>query len=279
MEAVRVRMLAVTAATVVVVASCGVPAGRAGSVVTPSASTPAGSVAEITPDANVVGGAAPVAPDPRVGAVFPGGGAADSVHTCSAAVLDSSTGDLILTAAHCVADGIGTTFIPGFHGGTDASWRITAVYLDPRWVASQDPHADFAIARVRHDAAADTGSVQSSAGGGLTVGSTPPVGTSVMVTGYPMGSGGNPLGCRGVTGLSDAGYPSLPCIGLTDGFSGAPWTVGSTEIGLIGGPDGGGCDDNLSFSPRFDDSVLELLARAEAGGAGDSAPSAYDSGC
>lgn len=279
MQAVRVRMLAVTAATVIVVASCGVPAGRAGSVATPSGSTPAGPVAKITPEANAVGGAAPVAPDPRVGAVFLGGGTAGSVHTCSAAVLDSSTGDLILTAAHCVADGIGTTFIPGFHDGNDDIWRITTVYLDPRWVASQDPHADFAIARVRHDTAAGTGSVQSSADGGLTLGSTPPAGTSVMVTGYPMGTGGDPLGCRGVTGLSDDGYPSLPCIGLTDGFSGAPWVVGSTEIGLIGGPDGGGCDDDLSFSPRFDDSVLELLARAEAGGAGDSAPSAYDSDC
>ncbi|WP_036418513.1 serine protease [Mycobacterium sp. 155] len=279
MQAVRVRMLAVTAATVIVVASCGAPAGRAGSVTTPSASTSAGSVAKVTPEADAVEGAAPVAPNPRVGAVFLGGGTADSVHTCSAAVLDSSTSDLILTAAHCVADSIGATFIPGFHDGNDDIWRITTVYLDPRWVASQDPHADFAIARVRHDAAADTGSVQSSAGGGLTLGSTPPAGTSVMVTGYPMGSGGDPLGCRGVTGLSDDGYPSLPCIGLTDGFSGAPWVVGSTVIGLIGGPDGGGCDDDLSFSPRFDNSVLELLARAEAGGAGDSAPSTYDSDC
>jgi hypothetical protein len=214
-----------------------------------------------------------------VGAVFLGGGSGESVHTCSAAVLDSSTGDLILTAAHCVADGVGTTFIPGFHDGVDDTWRITAVYLDPRWVASQDPHADFAIARVRHDAGAGGGSVQTLASGGLTLGSAPTPGTSVMVTGYPMGSGGDPLGCRGVTGLSHDGYPSLPCIGLTDGFSGAPWMVGSTVIGLIGGPDGGGCDDDLSFSPRFDESITGLLARAEAGGAGDFAPSAYDSDC
>jgi hypothetical protein len=274
-------MLATTAAIVVVVASCAAPVKRTGSAAIPATSplagamNPTGSGARVAPQANAVGGAAPVAPDPRVGAVFLGGGTGESVHTCSAAVLASTTGDLILTAAHCIADGIGTTFIPGFRDGVDDTWRITAVYLDPRWVASQDPHADFAIARVRHDG----GSVQLSAGGGLTLGSTPAPGTSVMVTGYPMGSGGDPLGCRGVTGLTHDGYPSLPCIGLTDGFSGAPWMVGSTVMGVVGGPDGGGCDDDLSFSPRFDEAIVGLLARAETGGAGDFAPSAYDSDC
>jgi hypothetical protein len=273
MQVVRVRTLAAAAAIVAVVASCAAPAParHPGSAANPAASPP-----EADPEGNAVAGAAPVTPDPRVGAVFLGGGTAESVHTCSAAVLDSSTGDLILTAAHCVADGIGTTFIPGFHDGDDDIWRITSVYLDPRWVASQDPHADFAIARVHHEA--EGNAVQSFAHG-LTLGSAPPAGTPVTVTGYPMGTGGDPLGCHGVTGLSHDGYPSLPCIGLTDGFSGAPWIVGSTVIGLIGGPDGGGCDDDLSFSPRFDASILGLLARAEAGGAGDSAPSAYDSDC
>jgi len=38
-----------------------------------------------------------VPPDPRVGAVFLGG---DSLHACSAGVLDSANGDLILTDTH-----------------------------------------------------------------------------------------------------------------------------------------------------------------------------------
>jgi hypothetical protein len=180
MQVVRVRTLAAAAAITAVVASCAAPAParHTGSAATPA--TSAGSAPHADPEANAVSGAAPVAPDPRVGAVFLGGGTGESVHTCSAAVLDSSTGDLILTAAHCVADGIGTTFIPGFHDGDDDIWRITTVYLDPRWVASQDPHADFAIARVHHEA--DGGAVQSFAGG-LTLGSAPPAGTSVTVTG------------------------------------------------------------------------------------------------
>ena len=95
--------------------------------------------------------AEPVPPDPRVGAVFLGGG---SLHTCTGGVLDSAAGDLILTAAHCVAEGTVATFVPGLKdtAAPDDVWRIDAVYLDPRWVQNQDPLADFAIARVSRDA-------------------------------------------------------------------------------------------------------------------------------
>ena len=54
--------------------------------------------------------AKPVPPDPRVGAVFLGGGL---LHTCTGGVLDSAAGDLILTAAHCVAEGVDATFVAG----------------------------------------------------------------------------------------------------------------------------------------------------------------------
>jgi hypothetical protein len=79
--------------------------------------------------------------------------------------------------------------------------------------------------------------------------------------------------------MSPSGFPSLACAGLSDGFSGAPWVAGSTVTGLIGGLDGGGCDDDVSYSPRFDDAVMRLLGRAEAGGDGDSAPTAFGSLC
>jgi hypothetical protein len=74
----------------------------------------------------------------------------------------------------------------------------------------------------------------------------------------------------------------LPCGGLVDGTSGAPWTTGTTAatiIGLVGGLDGGGCDENISYSPPFDDGVVALLARAEAGGPADAAPAVYDDDC
>jgi hypothetical protein len=227
------------------------------------------------PPAEIKMTAAPVAPDARIGALFLGAG---DLHTCTAGVLDSKDRDLILTAAHCVAGGVDTTFVAGFSGTADPAdtWRVDSIYLDPRWVTNQDPLADFAILRVTRDGA---GTVEDAAGGGLAIGTAPKPGTTVNVTGYGVGVGGGPVGCKSETELAPGGFPSLPCGGLVDGTSGAPWTTGPTIIGLIGGLDGGGCDENVSYSPPFDDGVVSLLARAEAGGPGDQAPSVFDDDC
>ena len=79
--------------------------------------------------------------------------------------------------------------------------------------------------------------------------------------------------------MAPGGFPSLPCAGLIDGTSGAPWTTGSTITGLVGGLDGGGCDENVSYSPPFDDGVVQLLTRAQAGGPADPAPTVFDDDC
>ncbi|AGB22917.1 Trypsin [Mycobacterium sp. JS623] len=220
--------------------------------------------------------ARPMAPDPRVGAVFLGGG---DLHTCTGGVLDSAAGDLILTAAHCVAQGVDATFVAGLHdtAAPEDVWHIDAVYLDPRWVQNQDPMADFAIARVSRDAG---GSVKDLAGGGLKLGQTPKPGTVITVTGYAMGVGGGPIGCQTPTAQPTKGFPAFDCAQLIDGLSGAPWIEGSTVAGVIGGLNGGGCaDESISYSPPFDDAIKRLLARAEAGGPGDVAPTVLDDDC
>jgi Trypsin len=219
--------------------------------------------------------AGPVDVDPRVGAVFLG--AAD-LHTCTGSVLDSTTKNLVLTAAHCLSSSTPTTFAPGFteRTGTTGWWTVDAIYLDPRWVAKQDPLADFAIARVSRP---DGRSVESAVGKGLTLGTTPAAGTVVTVTGYPLSVGGAPIGCRVGTATAPGGFPSLPCVGLTDGTSGAPWRTNTAVVGLIGGLDGGGCDEKVSYSPPFDGHVTGLLHRAEAGGPGDTAPEVFANGC
>jgi Trypsin len=220
--------------------------------------------------------AAPVPPDPRVGAVFLGSG---SLHTCSGGVLDSAGGDLIITAAHCVAQGVDATFVAGLKDdpAPEDVWHIEAVYLDPRWVQNQDPLADFAIARVSRDTG---GSVESQAGGGLKLGPAPKQGTVITVSGYGMGVGGGPIGCRTATAAPTKGFPALDCAELVDGLSGAPWIDGGTVTGVIGGLNGGGCaDESISYSPPFDDSVKRLLARAEAGGPADDAPTVFDDDC
>lgn len=216
-----------------------------------------------------------VDPDPRVGAVFLSGG---DLHACTGSVLHSTAGNLVLTAAHCLSAGGPVRFVPGFasKAAPDDVWTVDALYLDPRWLAGKDPLADYAIARVSRPAG---GSVEARVGSALSLGTAPARGTQVTVVAYPAGVGGLPIGCRGNTELSDGGYPELPCPGLVDGTSGAPWISGSTVTGVIGGLHGGGCAENLSYSSPFDQRIAQLLARAQAGGAGDAAPQSFDDEC
>jgi hypothetical protein len=219
--------------------------------------------------------AAPVHPDPRVGAIFLGG---RDLHTCTGSVLHSAAGDLVLTAAHCLPGGGPATFIPGFAGSAAPSdvWTLDVLYLDPRWVADKDPRADYVIARVSR---ADGASVEAVVGSALWLGSAPAKGTPVNVVAYAAGVGGMPIGCQASTGVNDGGYPELPCAGLAVGTSGAPWISGSTVTGVIGGLHAGGCTENLSYSSPFDQHITDLLARAEAGGPGDVPPAGIDDEC
>lgn len=238
----------------------------------PSAGAPA------TGDRVPAGSAHPVPADPRLGALFYGTG---DLHFCTASVLRSAVADLILTAAHCVTGGEDTTFVPGFADGSanaraNDTWRLDAIYLDPRWRSDQDPAADFAIARVSRD---DGRSLRAVTTGGLRLAGSPAPGTPVTVVGYGVGVGGGPTACTAATAPPRDGYPVVHCDGIVAGFSGAPWIVGSTVVGVIGGLDGGGCLDEVSYTPAFNDAVRSLLARAEAGGPSDDPPTAFDDGC
>lgn len=216
--------------------------------------------------------ARPVAPRPAVGALFLGG---TDTHTCTASVVHSTSQDLILTAAHCLAAGLPATFVPGFDESAAPGdvWTVDTVYLDPRWLSTQDPKADYAFARVSRPAG---GAIESVAGQALTLAAAKS--GPVTVIGYPMGNGGPPLGCETHAGVDD-GYPWLRCNGLADGTSGGPWIAGASVIGVIGGRNGGGCQDDISYSSPFDAATATLLARAEAGGPGDDAPQSFDSEC
>jgi Trypsin-like peptidase domain len=218
--------------------------------------------------------AGPVHPDPRVGAIFFGG---SDLHGCTGSVVHSAAGDLALTAAHCLGPGISAALVPGFAGKAEPAdtWTVDQVYLDPRWVTAKDPRADYAIVRVSR---ADGGSIETQVGSALSLGAAPAVGSPVSVIAYPAGIGGTPIGCQASIRDVD-GYPELPCAGLADGTSGAPWISGSTVVGVIGGLHGGGCAENLSYSAPFDEHTTELLTRAEAGGPGDVPPAAFDDEC
>lgn len=252
----RIRVVALVLA-LLVPAGCGRPDAQ-------MASTPTSTAAA----------AQPVAPVASIGAVFLGDG---PVHTCTGSILHSRTGDLVLTAAHCLANGVDAVFVPGFADTAlpADNWHIDTVYLDPRWVSAQDPLADFAIARVSRAAG---GSIEAVAGAALTLGSAPGAGTPVSVTGYPYGEGGGAVACSARTDVVEH-FPVLHCTGLVDGTSGAPWVHGTTVTGVTGGREAGGCDGDVSYSSPFDGAVAALLTRAEAGGPGDAAPDTNTADC
>jgi hypothetical protein len=266
------RILAAAVGSIVGLASLLVGCGHPPPAAAPS-SKPHQAADQVASAANQVI-AAPVNPDPRVGAVFLGG---SDLHMCTGSVLHSAAGNLVLTAAHCLGAGGPETFVPGFAGKAAPSdvWTLDVLYLDPRWMANRDPRADYAIARVSRAAG---GSVEAQVGSALSLGPAPAKGSRVNVVAYAAGVGGMPIGCQASTGIND-GYPELPCAGLVDGTSGAPWISGSTVTGVIGGLHGGGCAQNLSYSSPFDQRITDLLARAEAGGPGDVAPAALDDEC
>lgn len=211
-----------------------------------------------------------VNPDPRVGPIFVLG---DTLHICTGSVVHSSTGDLILTAAHCLAEGLTATFVPGFADVAAPTnvWTIDAVYLDPLWVNYKDPQVDYAFARVSRPGG---GSIEAQVGSALTLGTAPAPGDQVSINGYAAGVGGTPIGCQTGTEITANGFPSFRCAGLVDGTSGAPWIAGSAVTGVTGGLQGGGCTPWVSYSAPFDERTAALLARAEAGGPGEAAPSA-----
>ena len=122
------RIVAIVLCLVLALAACGQPAG--------SVSAPSRRV-QLADNPFDIPVAASVNPDPRVGAIFLGG---FDLHTCTGSVVHSSSGDLILTAAHCMAKQFNAVFVPGFANTAAPNnvWTVDAVYLDPLWVAARE---------------------------------------------------------------------------------------------------------------------------------------------
>ena len=91
-----------------------------------------------------------------VGALFSRDGDHLGAHFCTASVVTSRSGDLLITAAHCVA-GIELVkpghllFAPGYASGKfpRGLWVVTKGFTDSRWSAHQDPNDDVAFLAVR----------------------------------------------------------------------------------------------------------------------------------
>jgi hypothetical protein len=152
---------------------------------------------------------------------------------CSGSTVGGVRADVVVTAAHCVADGTGGwaadwTFIPGYHAGRApyGAYVAKTFFVSRRWVSGANPEDDIAFVAVRPSredrAAPPVGSV---AGGQPIVFGYR--GHSAWVFGYPAQApytGGQLDYCSGPLtpdpyGAADTG---LPCA-MTEGDSGGPW--------------------------------------------------------
>ncbi len=207
-------------------------------------------------------------------------------HFCSASVVDSPQGDVVLTAAHCVVGtGRDLVFVPGYDRGREpyGSWQVTAAYAAPAWLRHRDPADDFAFLRVAaRDVDGRPTEVQQLTGG-YRLGGPPPAAARVTVVAYAAGAGHAPLRCAPWVHWAH-GYPVFDCAGYPGGTSGGPWlsvAAGRTDTirGIIAGFHQGGCREDTSYSPTFGstvEAVYELAARA---GPPESLPPAGPSGC
>lgn len=206
---------------------------------------------------------------PAVGALFTVSSGQLGQHFCTASVVDSPVGDLVITAAHCVSrlapDQI--AFVPGFRAGLTpyGVWDVTRVVTDNAWRSSASPDHDVAFLVV-----SQSGSSQQiqDVTGGEQLGTGWPARVPAQVIGYP-DSTSRPITCRGRTKPFGAHEMEFDCGGYTAGTSGGPFlgkvnaaTGLGTVIGVIGGYEQGGYIASVSYSPRFGSAVQALYQDA-----------------
>jgi V8-like Glu-specific endopeptidase len=209
-----------------------------------------------------------------VGALFTTSGGQLATHFCTATVVDSPSGDLVLTAAHCVTGHQqgALVFVPGYAKGQApyGIWTVARVIVDSNWQSDADPDDDFAFLVVRR--AGSTTSVQHLTGA-ESVGIDKPAGELVTVMGYP-GQLNTPISCDNDAVAYGPTQLQFDCDGYTNGTSGGPFLlnmIGSggagVVIGVIGGYEQGGLTPSVSYAARFGPSMAALYrtAIAEAG--------------
>jgi V8-like Glu-specific endopeptidase len=209
---------------------------------------------------------------PTVGALFTTAAGKLVSHFCTASVIDSPDGDLVITAAHCITGSRNNVaFVPGYHSG-DAPygvWQVTKVYVDQAWATSSDPDDDVAILQVGQPGSGVpiqdvTGANQLATGTAAR--------QLVQVVGYPDG-GTEPITCQNWTKQPMSDQLEFDCGGYTDGTSGGPFlaTVSAVTgqgvvVGVIGGYEQGGLTPQVSYSAAFGANVAALYQTAVAGG-------------
>jgi len=202
---------------------------------------------------------------PTVGALFFTTGA--KAHFCTASVVNSRRGDIVLTAAHCVYGGSyvkHVVYVPEWHKGVSpyGAWPVTSITVASGWITKRNIDLDFAFLAV----APPSGRFRPIQGvtGGLTLGVDKSYSERIHVIGYN-DTDSQPILCNTTSSKFDATQIKFYCNKYWDGTSGGPWIVNynsktgtGTVIGDIGGYEQGGDKTYLSYSDYYGSSIRSL---------------------
>lgn len=165
--------------------------------------------------------------------------------SCTATVVESRSGSVAVTAAHCVhrperspmelqPGAAGPLTVTGFVPGRDGdrapfgSWPVERVEVDPRWAGSGEPTHDVAFLRLGE---VEGRTVQAVVGAQRIAFGAVPTGTPMTTLGYPAAA---PFDGRTLRRCSSPGVTvrraafgalQMRCA-MTPGASGGPWLSG-----------------------------------------------------
>ena len=190
---------------------------------------PVGSQREAKGKPGGGGGAVQETPQPRFGKVFFSIGRSNYV--CSGTATNSSNGDVVTTAGHCVSDG-GTfvtnfAFVPAYDNGAApyGTWTAQTLFTTDQWRTAEDFDYDAAFAVMNENA---SGQSLTNVVGSYPIAFNPPRGQTMKAYGYPAAkpfNGQKLYSCTGTVvqdtygGSQDQG---LAC-NMTGGSSGGGW--------------------------------------------------------
>lgn len=227
---------------------------------------------QVTAPADVAAEPATADYNPAIGALF-----LDGSHFCTASVVHSGPGDLLLTAAHCLHDGeggdyaTGLSFAPGYHDGVapHGYWDVGNPVVPDGWAESSDPDLDVGFATAHQ--AGNPKTIESVTGANALATGSGFI-HAITLTGYPDELEA-PVVCRSNTSQADTYQMRVDCPGFSTGTSGGPWVTDpdprtelGTVVGVIGGYLYGGDDPDTSYSSYFDTDVATLYRKMEARG-------------